>query len=621
MMTSMAAALFSLSSSWPAAIFTVGFAATLSILFRDAPGPELRGPYEFLARAGEWAALALGLYSTFGLLFDAVDAPATVSAVAVLLMGGQVVLDGGRRFATIPALGAGILNLGLSHGAGLPSTGGVIFGLGVLLSIVLTALFPRVRRFLPRASGPYKVGVVSAANCPALKEASAGSSPQVLLRIFYPAGQRQASHIASSLPLFRFPDVMFRNLFLLGAPDALKKYPLEFLLKEWALVRCEVMPGATLAEPLLGPGERFRVALLSHGNTAVSELYSSMAIELASHGMVVACIDHADGSAASVYDPHRGAHVPYDTRPYREMKTDLERIYFRREQIEKRIAESQAAADLLLHHIHEILPAPAAAAAAAGGTTTATTRHPIDLTRGFTLLGHSYGGATMLAHAVREGGKHDLRTTCEVTGTTLAMTRPGSIAACVVWDPAVNWLPDDVRDRVVGAGNAENDIKPGNIPVPEDEQPTGLVHVPSFFAYSSGWFDANWGSAQTQKDVISRNGGGSGAVFGPGTQFIVHRDSRHVNFSDHVLLMPRWLSQRINASGGVAPAVTTEVIHATTLHFLSETGVLLGLDESEEENRIARVAKGPNVVHRAEVGDPYMAGTTGPITLADLAGL
>lgn len=161
------------------------------------------------------------------------------------------------------------------------STCSAIFG---FLGIVANLLFP-----LPTLSPPKskRVGVI---DCE-LRGRHGESDHAVIGRIFYPA-QKHNESMAYIAHENRHH--LTRAFMTVAAPPALRPYLPKWLLSHWGAMRIPAKHGAT---PLFDEGP-LPVVIFSHGLTATRETSTSLALALASEGVLVILLEHTDGSSS-----------------------------------------------------------------------------------------------------------------------------------------------------------------------------------------------------------------------------------------------------------------------------------------------------------------------------------
>lgn len=227
---------------------------------------------------------------------------------------------------------------------------------------------------------------------------------------------------------------------------------------------------------------------------------------MAERGYIVVSLTHSDGSAVGA-KAHDGKTIPYDISYHREKNyPDAEKA--RRKQILQRIQECQKITKHLIQYSTNILT-----------NTTATTTNnivlPIDVDN-ILLMGHSYGGATVLATALQQQQQQGEK-----------QIYKGVIAH----DPATGWIPDTEREILYNHHTTD----------PDDKQ------IKMLFLYSQQWYDMKWGGVQQI----------------PSAQYI--SGTHHSDFSDICLLLPLWLAQGVLKMTGPRPPTqsATEIVERT----------------------------------------------------------
>ncbi|XP_059966078.1 platelet-activating factor acetylhydrolase isoform X3 [Mesoplodon densirostris] len=101
----------------------------------------------------------------------------------------------------------------------------------------------------------------------------------------------------------------------------------------------------------LRTGEKYPLIIFSHGLGAFRTIYSAIGIDLASHGFIVAAIEHRDGSASATYyfKDQSAAEIGNQTWLYlRTPKRGEEEFPLRNEQVLQRAKECSQALNLIL---------------------------------------------------------------------------------------------------------------------------------------------------------------------------------------------------------------------------------------------------------------------------------
>ena len=178
----------------------------------------------------------------------------------------------------------------------VPSTGGALV---LLLVLVVTCVGQKID--LPAPSGPYAVGTVIVhwvdPSRPEPMARDVASRRELLVQIWYPAQTNNATALAQYIPEFDriYPyrkTLNERGLSLLpGGFERLKS------------LRTHSQLGAALSDKQ----PRYPVLIFSPGNSVPRSLYTIQMEELASHGYVVAGVDHPYGVAIVAFPDGRVA--------------------------------------------------------------------------------------------------------------------------------------------------------------------------------------------------------------------------------------------------------------------------------------------------------------------------
>lgn len=133
---------------------------------------------------------------------------------------------------------------------------------------------------IPKGNGPYSVG------CTDLMSGYTNQSS--FLRLYYPSQDND------------FPDALWipNEEYFQGLTETLGAS--SFLGKLLKLLYGSVKVPAKWNSPLK-TGEKYPLIIFSHGLGAFRSIYSAIGIELASHGFIVAAVEHRDESAAATY--------------------------------------------------------------------------------------------------------------------------------------------------------------------------------------------------------------------------------------------------------------------------------------------------------------------------------
>ncbi|KAF3025967.1 hypothetical protein E8E14_014994 [Neopestalotiopsis sp. 37M] len=152
-------------------------------------------------------------------------------------------------------------------------------------------------------TGPYKVGTVDV-EIPVDDLDSPSPAPEgcdietVQFRIFYPTAPESTGKNITWLPAPQRPNLAAYVKFLGAGPllaDAISLLP-----RHLHYTTIPAIKNAPLLEPNT-PNQRWPTAFFSHGLGGNRNAYSQITGQLASHGVVVICPEHRDGSAAATF--------------------------------------------------------------------------------------------------------------------------------------------------------------------------------------------------------------------------------------------------------------------------------------------------------------------------------
>ncbi|KUI61176.1 Putative phospholipase A2 [Cytospora mali] len=158
---------------------------------------------------------------------------------------------------------------------------------------------------LPEYTGPYKVGTadieipVSDIHAPSSAPPNAASITTVQFRIFYPAQPDSKGKRISWLPAPQRSHISAYTKFLGFGSFASEL--LSFLPRHVHYTTIPVHKNATILEPEHIPNKRWPTMIFSHGLGGNRNAYSHIAGSMASHGVVVICPEHRDGSAVTSF--------------------------------------------------------------------------------------------------------------------------------------------------------------------------------------------------------------------------------------------------------------------------------------------------------------------------------
>ncbi|KAL6879232.1 PAF acetylhydrolase [Trichoderma novae-zelandiae] len=194
------------------------------------------------------------------------------------------------------------------------------------LSAYLSRLNP-VPAF-PEYTGPYKVGTidveipVSDLPSPAPRPENGGDIETVLFRVFYPAVATSSEKLISWLPAPQRHYVSAYTKFI-GVGHTLAEL-LSFLPRHLHYTSIPAHKNAAL-ESATTDNKRWPTMIFSHGLGGSRNSYSYVAGSLASHGVVVFCPEHRDGSAVTsfVRVPGQSGRLSRRIIPYNRISHDV----------------------------------------------------------------------------------------------------------------------------------------------------------------------------------------------------------------------------------------------------------------------------------------------------------
>lgn len=167
-------------------------------------------------------------------------------------------------------------------------------------------------------------------------------------------------------------------------------------------LRVPAVYGAAVA-PAIASAQPIKLVLLSHGLGGNRFLYTTTCIELASHGFLVAALEHRDGSACRTYYYNSEEDATADRRTFIEhlfVGLGDKHLAVRNAQVRERALECTRALDLLYqlqegkvpHGVHVLVPAAFSLSQLIGR---------LDM-RDVTMMGHSFGAAAALVALASE---------------------------------------------------------------------------------------------------------------------------------------------------------------------------------------------------------------------------
>lgn len=223
----------------------------------------------------------------------------------------------------------------------------------------------------------------------------------LFLRLYYPAeSERNIDQLVSKwIPWL--PD----DSYLLGISKVLKLWLFIVRLVIWLMsgkIRVPTFYGAKVKTDC-----KLKCIILSHGLGGNRFLYSTTCIELASHGFLVAALEHRDESACHTYYYKSKSDVENDKKTFIEhlmVKLGNSHYSVRNKQVLKRSEECRKALDLL-HDIHKgVVPCNVLSDLPQEADVEFDIKQLVgqmDLDN-ITMMGHSFGAATALVTLANE---------------------------------------------------------------------------------------------------------------------------------------------------------------------------------------------------------------------------
>eukprot|EP00040_Diaphanoeca_grandis_P012626 m.63945 g.63945 ORF g.63945 m.63945 type:complete len:507 (-) comp23369_c0_seq1:76-1596(-) len=440
---------------------------------------------KFLAHVTRWSNVENNFLKWFerswiiaGLLNLFVDIFGSTHFVTLGLMTAHAALTRGHRWVMYPVYcNAVMLNsMSSEHSMLVNMLAFIMFA----ISLVLIEVIPQPN--IPKPTGPYKsLGVRD----------TMVSHPDgdVIVRFIYPTLEKQTSTIAYAKPGIGKAFIDF------GTPPSLSW--ISFALKHWKSIRLDLQRDAPVS-PQVGD-KSTDIMVFSHGDGGTNTYMTALQLEYASHGHIIVSIEHLDGSASIAHYPD-GRTVAYDKNVARRFKDTGIRhgyVWSRRKQLEIRQRE-----------VLRVLNAISDGSLGLEGCDTKGTAR-------VHLVGHSYGGATVL--------------------TSLARNVHLKIASCIVYDAAIDWIPDDVRSIMFGENSTETPLQQ-----PVTASTTTLANytqaisqVPTLFIISEDWEERGIASPESIREAV-RTG-----IFGRYSAAMVLKDGGHQSFTDIIMLISK----------------------------------------------------------------------------------
>jgi len=195
----------------------------------------------------------------------------------------------------------------------------------------------------------------------------------VACQVHYPAADESFSAVSSKQPYFRPQAVE-------GVADY-SRTSAELL----QLLTNRQHPCLINADPRTDKTRTFPVVVFSHGLGGCMEMYTQLCQQIASHGFLVFALEHEDGSGAYA-ETNLGDSIFYkrpDDSPYSRQKV----LNFRRSFLHQRTKEVSDVVDAVFNRPEATCPELQKILKSA------------DLDKGVALVGHSFGGSTMVMQA------------------------------------------------------------------------------------------------------------------------------------------------------------------------------------------------------------------------------
>lgn len=254
------------------------------------------------------------------------------------------------------------------------------------------AIFPSIFPSLPKYPGPYQVGSIDV-EIPISDtrnfEVTETSVETVLVRLFYPADSTAGLSKGTAPSWLPQPNMEYAK----GYAAFLKQPILPMSLAISLAMYNTIIPATENAPPITPHDTRLPVMIFSHGLGGSRNAYSQWCGSIASHGVLVAAIEHRDGSAP-ISIVRSGSKDQFSV-PYRRITeyNDETKVY-RTSQLAQRTFEVSKLVALLRDINHgKIVDVPEKKKAMLDKFTGI-----LNTKKGqFIMAGHSFGAATTVA--------------------------------------------------------------------------------------------------------------------------------------------------------------------------------------------------------------------------------
>ncbi|KAM7198048.1 phospholipase A2 [Naviculisporaceae sp. PSN 640] len=442
----------------------------------------------------------------------------------------------------------------------------------------------------PAYTGPYKVGTIDV-ELPSAVFNSTSPAPEgaddihtVLFRVYYPATSDSDSSPITWLPAPQRLHLNFYSQFLGLRPWTANLF--SFIPRYLHYVTIPVYKNAKLLAPGNGSDSaRWPTMVFSHGLGGSRNAYSHLAGSLASHGLVVICPEHRDGSAivSMVRRPESTVflklpsqvvpciRIPHTDSPETWAARDKQmriRLWELGVNMEAILAMDQGLFHILHLNMNESTPGPAIA----------QFRGKLDVQEPGKIIfgGHSFGAATTVQ--LLKSTYYADRPEISSMSTPLFMPSKDSAIRRQITERTPSFLLDMWCFPLLSAA-----AKPlFNLPLPAYDStkrsaPGGkailAIESEGFYKWKKHFhFKARILSADPTQRVVSAHSFArkAGTEIMSEPHFFYVQESAHLNQSDFGLLFP-WLTRKV--FGGKDPERVMRLNVRALLQFLRENGV------------------------------------------------